>query len=1199
MTRVVALTSLDSSAPLREAVDRIQACYGRIISLEKHYVKDFEPPDIPLAPLARSIAQSGIVLVDVRSDSRLARNLPGLLADFTGTVVVLVGVSNDIFALTRMGSFSGARLFKPGQDRPFSIDAFIKTKKYSQLTGRLTALLPFGVLGDMRRWMAAQQYYSEGGPDNLENMLLLLLKHYGGQRQIKKVAPVAAMPPFGLYCPGSGMFTDLDRYRRAIHFDSARPTVAVLLHGGMHFSESRAAADALWAHLSGTVNVLNIVSSIEHNLDALRAWAGGIDLLVTMQYFRLWGGPYGGNPDVVYEFLQQADVPLLIGLRAFETELDTWRTGTQGLTPIETVLGAILPELDGAIEPFFIAGLETETGTSIGTVKRPAVVPERIERFSARVRNWLSLRRKENKEKKLALLTYSYPPGEDSLGSAGYLDVFASLKVFLRALQEHGYQVEVPDDVRDFFLSRGIVNSPVYQKRSGIRVPAAQYARWFETLPRAAREAVVERWGPPPGTLMVENGDMLLPGVVLGNVLLGVQPARGVHEDEEALYHDKALPPHHQYLAYYWYLSRVFEADAVVHFGMHGTLEFMPGKEVALSGQCFPDLLISDMPHLYYYWIGNTSESTIAKRRAYAQCISHASPPMKASGLYDQYLVLEDLLDQYAREQSAATRALIQEAARELHLPDDPARVGRELYRMKRRLIPFGLHIMDRRYADDAVCQYLEATLRFDRELPAAHRLAAESRGIAWDAIRDTPAAAQVETVVRDGLREILQGGQPPWCDAAYCEHVHQCARSVQSGTESDGLLRALDGRYVLPGRGGDPVRDPDVYPAGRAMYAFDPRLIPTVSAEVRGRAAAEKLLAAYHAAHGHYPESVAVVLWGFETMKTGGDTIAMILHLLGMRIRHRASLWLKDLEVIPLDELQRPRIDVVVTMCGIFRDTFATHIDLLNRAFRMVAELDEEPEHNFIRRHCREMPDACQEQSPLRLFGPAADQYATNVPALIETGAWDKEEELGDSFAGAMSFAYLGGTAQKNDQALAQLLGSVGLVAQERDTIEYEVTDLDHYYEFLGGLSRAVKKIRGQDAPVMVVDQTGDTPEVEDLSDVIVRATRTRTLNPEWIEGMLRHDFHGAKKIHDRVEYLLGFAATTGAVQPWVFDQVAERLVLDDAMREKLERNNPYAARRTAEVLLETERRGYWQATPQQLRKLREILLQAEGDLE
>jgi cobaltochelatase CobN len=1198
--RILALTAMDNSSDLNAAAGRLLAEHGDLCSIQKFYFNDVESHSASLEPVREAVAAADIILIDVRSDTRLGRILPDMLAGHNKTVVVLIAASNEVFALTNMGAFSGSMMFKPGQDRSFSITDYIRVKKFSALGRKLSGLLPVRMLRDMNRWMLVQEYYAQGGADNLYNMLLVLLKHYGGCAQIKKIAQPRSVPAWGLYCPGRGTFTDRASCERAIGFDPQRPTVAVLMHGGMHFSDTLPVVDLLYARLRAQVNVLIIFSSVEANMDALRACCDGIDLLITMQYFRLWGGPYGGDPEVIYQFLRERDVPLLVGVRAFETDLESWLSGSSGLSPIETVLAVTLPELDGAVEPFMLGALEVVDDGAIGRVKRQAALPGRVERFGERILKWLALRTKPAQQKKIALLCYSYPPGEHSLAGAGYLDVFASLERMLERLRSHGYDVHIPDDgLKNFFLSHGIVNSPVYQHPGGIRVPLAHYEQWFGTLPQSVQQQVIDAWGLPPGTVMVDGPDLLVPGAVLGNIFIGVQPARGDHEKNDSLYHDKALVPHHQYLAFYCWLEQEFNADAVVHFGTHGTLEFLPGKEVALSGECFPDILLGSLPNIYYYWVGNPSEATIAKRRGYALCVSHASPSMTPSGLYEDYLVLEDLLEQYARDPGAETLEAIQAVSRELHLPPETSELARELYRMKSRLIPHGLHVLDAQYSDHQLRDLMLGALQFEREQPSIFTLTARALGRDWKTIKHTPEEERVREAAAQALDAILDNNPPPWCDADYLHYVHALRQRFDFSAESAGLLRALDGRYVFPARAGDPLRDPDVYPTGRGMYAFDPRLIPTPAAQVRGTRAAEKLLGTYHAKHGAWPATVGIILWGFETMKTGGDTIAMILHLLGVRIRHRASAWLKELELIPLAELGRPRIDVLVSMCGIFRDTFGTHIDLISRACALAAEQDEPPEQNFIRRHCQNLPDACEAAMPLRLFGPAPDQYATDLPALIETGMWQSEDELGNAFAASMNHAYTGGSSSKNSQALESMLGSVALIAQERDGSEYDVTDLDHYYEFMGGMARAAAACGAESADIMVVDQAGDDTDVEELASVVERAARTRTLNPRWLEGMLAHDFHGGKIVKDRVEYLLGLAATTHAVESWVFDKAAERLIFDDSMRARLERNNPYATQRMAEVLLESNRRGYWQASDEQIKKLRDLMLALEGGLE
>lgn len=1201
MKKILALTTLNNTIVLKDAVEKIRGEYGNIVEVKKIYFDDYENPDVSLKPIEEEIESSDIILVDIRGDIRVGRELPHILEGKDKTIVVLVGGSQHIFALTKMGRFEGKRIFKPEREKEFNVHTYVKAKKFSDLTKKLGRIVPFGMLKDMRNWVLAQEYYVQGDAENLKNLLLFLLKDYAGVKEIKKVPPPKAMPPYGLYVPGDGLCEELEEYKRKIGYDSKKPTIGILLYGGMHFYDTKPIADALYDYLKNDANLLFVFSSVEHNIDAINKYLRNIDLFLNLQYFRIHGGPYGGEPEPTYKFFKEVNVPLIIGLRSYETDIDKWGESKQGLNPLEIILGVTLPELDGGIEPIFVSGLQSFDDPILGKVKRQVVIPDRIEKLGERIKRWLNLRSKPNSEKKVAIITYNYPPGEENLASAGYLDVFESLKVFLKKLKEQGYKVNIPDmNLKDLFLSSGIVNCPNYNKSSGERISVDEYISWFKSLPKSVQNDMVNHWGEPPGDIMVDRDNILIPGITLGNIFMGIQPSRGVHEDPEKAYHDKDLPPHHQYLAYYFFLEKKFQADAIIHFGMHGTLEFTKGKEVALSSECFPDILIGTMPHIYYYWIGNTSESTIAKRRSYAICISHASPPMKSSGLYEKYIVLEDLLNQFEENRDDKTFEMIKETANELYLPSEPSKLRKELYRMKRRLIPYGLHIMDRKQQKEELVDYLLGVLRIDREFPSILKLLARGKGLTWDNIKDTQMADELENEAKNVIRNLLNNKKiPEWLPEGYKEFVEDIVSRVQNYSESEALLNALEGKYIFPARGGDPVRDPEVYPSGRAMYAFDPRLVPTVSAEARGKKAADLLIESYLKKYSKYPESVGIVLWGFETMKTGGDTIATILSLLGVKIRHKKSPWFKELEIIPLEELKRPRIDVIITICGIFRDTFGTHIDLLNRAVQMVAQLDEPPEKNYVRKHYLERKEKLGDFALARIFGPSPTEYATSMRTLVESSSWKDEKDLVKSYDESMCYAYLNGRIERNDSAFSSALKTVDIVTQERDNTEYEVTDLDHYYEFLGGLSRSVQDKKGEKADIQVIDSTEEDVVVEDLKIVIERATRTRTLNPLWIEGMLKHDFHGAKKIKDRVEYLLAFAATTGKVENWIFDEVANRLIFDEEMREKLQQNNPYAALKIGELLIESEKRGYWKAEKEKLKQLQNIILNMEGDIE
>jgi len=862
MKKILTLTTINNTIALKEAAAKVRKEYGDIVKIRKIYFDDYENPDVSLKPVEDEINSSDIILVDIRGDIRVGREIPQMLKGKEKTIVVLVAGSQHIFALTRMGKFKGEIIFKPGREKEFNVHTYVKTKKFSELAKKLGKIVPFGMLKGMRNWILAQEYYIEGDAENLKNLILFLLKNYAGVRKIKKVLPPKPQIPYGLYLPDEDIYEDLKEYKERIKYREKKPTVGVLLYGGMHFDDTKPIADALYKYLKETVNIIFVFSKVEYNIEAINKYLKGIDLFLNLQYFRIHGGPYGGEPEPTYNFFKEVDSPCIIGLRAYETEIEKWKESDQGINPLEVTLGVTLPELDGGIEPIFLAGLESVEDPVLGKVKQMRVLQDRIKKLSKRIENWISLKNKPNSKKKIAIITYNYPPGEDNLASAGYLDVFESMRKFLEELKERGYDIEIPDiSLRDLFLSSGIVNSPNYIQKTGLKIPADKYTSWFASLPKPTRDEVIKYWGEPPGNIMTEGDCILIPGIMIGNVFLGIQPSRGAHEDMDKAYHDKDLPPHHQYLAYYFVMEKEFHADAVIHFGMHGTLEFTKGKEIALSSECFPDILIGNMPNIYYYWIGNTSESTIAKRRSYAICISYRSPPFKSSALYEHYIVLEDLLNQYEAEKDEKTLKIIKETASEMHMSPEPSELRRELYKMKRKLIPYGLHIMDKKLGEEELLDYLLGVLRIDREFPSILKLLANERGLNREKIKGTKIADEIEEHAKKVIGSVLSGTSPKWLPEGYKELVDSIIENVQGSFESNGLLRALEGRYILPARGGDPIRDPDVYPSGRAMYAFDPRLIPTIAAEARGRKAADLLVDSYLKKYGEYPENIGIKL--------------------------------------------------------------------------------------------------------------------------------------------------------------------------------------------------------------------------------------------------------------------------------------------------------------------------------------------------
>jgi cobaltochelatase CobN len=1182
MKVLVITVARDYAEYVAHAVRRIRERLGPVVSVKLRY--ESTTPEA----LRKDIDWADVVLVDVHGG---LGPLEALL-DVDKPVFGLGGLS---MALTRVGKFKMPRdVFE--RDRAKPPPAFV-----SDVVKSLGSVLPVGVLRHARNWALLVEYWNYGGVENLENMFLLLLKEYGGVETNYK-PPVKIEDPY-LYDPEMGPLYELPP------LDPAKPTLGVLIYSRGH----RPSVERLVKRLKELAqnygfNLLPLASSSVNNLEAIRRFfvkdgRPVVDVVLWNRWFRINGGPFMLEPEETIKLLKTLNVPVLNAVRLNHTDVEKWGELEQGATPIELIAAVALPEADGVAEPVLsVASRRTGYAEEIdGDLLAFDVVEDRLERRVKRALNWAHLRRKNDAERRVAFVIYNYPPGEDNVGRASYLDVFGTLEVLLRRMKEAGYSVEVKtaEELRKIFVEGGVVNNPRWRGVSGVFVPAEDYVKYFNSLPQAVKERVVKFWGEPPGDYMVEDGRIVLPAVQLDNVVIALQPARGFHERPDLIYHSKDIPPHHQYLAMYWWLREVFKADVTVHVGTHGTLEFTPGKEVLLSGECFPDLLIGDTPHVYIYNVNNPSEATIAKRRSYAVIVNHMTPPFTISELYEEYRQLEDLIQEYEEAQlvdedrARLLKEEILKKAKELHIDGgDVVEIHVNLGKYRRTIIPKGLHVLGRAWSLDDVVEFITLLLRYDREFKSLHRAFAERRGWNYDEIlrRDLEKLKQLEEEVRDAVAEYLRTGR--WrFDKVYKDFIDRVAQPLLANGEVEAFMNAIAGGYVEPGLAGDPIRTPDILPTGRNTYAFDPRLIPSDVAYRRGVEIAESILRSYRERYGRYPEVTGVVLWGLETIRTRGETVGQILAYLGVRLKRRYGGWQWDLEVIPLEQLGRPRIDVVVTISGMFRDIFPHLIELLDDAFRLVAELDEPEDLNFVkkRRHIR-----------YRIFGPKPGEYAPHLPQLIESSAWNEEADLAKAYIFHMSHAY--GRDAHGVEAREQfetLLKEVEVVSQVRDSHLHDIVDLDHYYEFLGGLAKSVEVVGGRKPEILVADTTGEYIEVEDISASIKRGLITRLLNPRWVEEMLKAGYHGAQHIAERVDNLMGLSATTGKVEDWMWRRVFQRYVAEEKYREWLRRVNPYALHSVASRIHEAYRRGYWKPTDEELKLLEEVITALERELE
>ena len=947
------------------------------------------------------------------------------------------------------------------------------------------------------------------------------------------------------------------------------------------------------------------------------------ELIMNCMSFRLSAGPMGGNISAGTDMLKELNVPYLHPLfMSRRTEKD-WKDSVQGCTASEVLISVMLPEQDGAMLTLPV-GAKTEPmydedfDVASDEIK---IIEERLEALADRAERFIELRKKARSAKKIAIICYNYPPGESNVFGGAFLDTFESVSAILSLLKNNGYTAEEADAQRlmSDFINGGLVNTGKYSDDDKmLRYSLADYKKFLNGF--ADRDSVVNAWGEPGGDIMTDdNGDFLIPAAVYGNVLVGIQPSRGLHEDNDKLYHDKSLPPHHQYIAFYRYFHDKFGADAVIHVGTHGTLEFLKGKECGMSGTCYPDMLLYDTPHFYLYYCGNPAEATIAKRRSHAALVGYQPPVFIQSGLYGEYAELAKMLDDYhhqlAFSKSAAdeVKQNIAALAEKLSLPTDMEELESELYRLNSSLIPKGLHIFGQAYSDEeAQCYVRELLKKPHDDTPSLCDIAAEELGIDLVGAEEKGGEPlrKINALAEEYLDKYFAGESVPEKLSRTIEYGRKKYAEVKQNAENEQLLNALSGGYIPAKAAGDIYRSPEVLPSGYNLYQFDQRFVPTLTAYQRGARAAENTIKTYFDKYGHYPNSTAVILWGLETSRTQGETIGQIMAYLGERLAKGNSAWNPKYELIPIEELGRPRIDVTINICGFFRDLFPNIIDNLDDLLHLVNEADETDGQNYMKANSKKLyayltdrgydHDEAERLSVTRIFGPREGEYGTGITSIIETKAWEKEEQIGSRFLTSLHYAYnrkeRGGDM---GDLYEQNLKSVEIVSQVRDNNEYEITDLDHYYEFFGGLAKSVEMVRGQKAVMLITDTTGAVPVTETAEKAVAKGIRTRVLNPKWIDGMLAHKYHGAQKIADRFENVMGLAATTGAVEQWIYNDLCAKYAQDEEMRRRMAENNPYAYMDILEQMEEYSRRGYWNADKEQLEAIRQAYLETENRIE
>ncbi|WP_406229839.1 cobaltochelatase subunit CobN [Nocardia sp. NBC_01009] len=1102
--------------------------------------------------------------------------------------------------------------------------------------------VPGGVAADAHNYLAA------GGATNLRqlhNFLsdTVLLTGHGFE-------PPVQLPSWG----------ELERTAATVD----GPTVAVIYYRAQHLAGNTGYIDALCAAIenAGARPLPLYCASLRTAEPALLDTLRQADALVVTVLAAGGSKPAtasAGGDDEAWDVaaLAELDVPILQGL-CLTSGRAQWEANDDGLSPLDVATQVAVPEFDGRIitVPFSFKEFDADgLSTYVPDLERAARVAGIAVRH-ARLRHIPAAQRR------VALMMSAYPTKHARIGNAVGLDTPASAIRLLTEMRSAGYDLgpagavpgleERDGDALIHALIAAGGQDPDWltaEQLEGnpIRISATQYAAWFDTLPEDLREAVIEAWGPPPGELYVDrsadpNGEIVIAALHFGNVVLMVQPPRGFGENPVAIYHDPDLPPSHHYLAAYRWIAAPdgFAADAMVHLGKHGNLEWLPGKTLGMSASCGTDAALGELPLIYPFLVNDPGEGTQAKRRAHATLIDHLIPPMARAESYGDISRLEQLLDEHANISTLDPAKLpairqqiwtLMRAAKmdhDLGLAERPEEdvfddmllhVDGWLCEIKDVQIRDGLHILGQSPTGESELDLVLAMLRArqlwggERNVPGLR----EALGLDESGTETRERVDRVEAQARE-LVSALQATD--WsADAVDTLTDNPAARQVlrfaatevvprlrQTGIEIDRVLHALNGGFIPAGPSGSPLRGLiNVLPTGRNFYSVDPKAVPSRLAWETGQAMADSLLDRYRADHGEYPRSVGLSVWGTSAMRTSGDDIAEVLALLGVRpVWDEASRRVITLEVISLAELARPRIDVTVRISGFFRDAFPHVLALLDDAVRLVAELDEPLESNYVRAHAQAdlAEHGDQRRATTRIFGSKPGTYGAGILQLIDSKSWRTDDDLAQVYTAWGGFAYgrdLDGAPAADDMRTAYR--RITVAAKNTDTREHDIADSDDYFQYHGGMVATVRALTGKNPEAYIGDSTRpDAVRTRTLSEETSRVFRARVVNPRWLEAMRRHGYKGAFEMAATVDYLFGYDATTNVVADWMYEKLAESYVFDDVNRKFMEQSNPWALHGIAERLLEAAERDLWEQPEQAtLDRLRQVYLETEGELE
>jgi magnesium chelatase subunit H len=1112
----------------------------------------------------------------------------------------------------------------------FILDKFSNGKEEDKLAGyisflkigpKLLKFIPLQKVQDLRNWLIIYGYWNAGGSENVASLFWTIAEKYL-ELKLGDIPPPMETPDMGLLHPDyQGFFTSpkayLEWYQRRSQESGVRsqekernkitqsPIIGILLYRKHVITKLPYIPQLIrYFEKAGLTPLPIFINGVEGHV-AVRDWMTSdyetqerqrgkietlslstesvkIDAIVSTIGFPLVGGPAGSmeagrQVEVAKRILTAKNVPYIVAAPLLIQDIHSWTR--QGVGGLQSVVLYALPELDGAIDTIPLGGLVGE---------QIYLVPERIQRLTNRVKSWISLRQKPISQRKIAIILYGFPPGYGAVGTAALLNVPRSLIKLLHALKAQGYTVgEIPEDGEE--LIRQIkaadeINPLVENNIKDITtVNARTLEKWLGYL---FTSRIEKQWKYLTGSGIKTYGDEFnIGGVQLGNVWIGVQPPLGIQGDPMRLMFERDLTPHPQYAAYYKWLQNDFQADAVVHFGMHGTVEWLPGSPLGNTGYSWSDILLGNMPNLYIYAANNPSESILAKRRGYGVLISHNVPPYGRAGLYKELVNIRDLIAEY-REDPEKNYLLkegickkIVDTGLEVDCPfDDAKRLG----------IPFTPENV-RMFSNHAFDHYLVKLYEYLQVLE--NRLFSSGLHVLGEAPNQEELTGYLDAYF----------GNEPQRHREHREEEEITRLLNQSTDELTNLLRGLNGEFIPPAPGGDLLRDgAGVLPTGRNIHALDPYRMPSPAAFARGKEIAKKIISQSLDENKKYPETVAVLLWGLDAIKTKGESLGILLELVGAEPVKEGTGRIVRYDLKPLADVGHPRIDVLANLSGIFRDSFVNIIELLDDLFQRAAEIDEPEEMNFIRKHALILKAQGVGNSSARLFSNPSGDFGSLVNDRVVDGNWESGEELGDTWESRNVFSYgRNDKGQARPEVLQTLLKTSDRIIQEIDSVEYGLTDIQEYYANTGGLKKAAEKQSGKKVQASFVESFSKDTTPRNLDDLLRMEYRTKLLNPKWADAMANQGSGGAFEISQRMTALIGWGGTADFQDDWVYDQAAETYALDPEMAEKLRKANPEAFRNIVGRMLEASGRGLWQADGDKLDKLRKLYDLTDEELE